>query len=74
MLLCLILLTSCSRKMVAIEPLEVVAPMHLAQVENVPAFEGKTNGELLEFTKFLQMMIEKQNINIKAIKSWLETL
>lgn len=48
--------------------------MHLVQVEKIASFEGKTNGELLEFVSTLQNIIDQQNINIKALKAWLETL
>lgn len=65
---------SCSTKTTAIEPVKIIAPVHLVQVEEVPNFLGKTNGDLLEYTKILQDTILKQNINIKAIRAWLETL
>ena len=64
---------SCSKK-IAIEPIKIIAPIHLVQVEELPNFLGKTNGDLLEYTKILQDTILKQNINIKAIRTWLETL
>ena len=48
--------------------------MHLVQVEKIPHFQGKTNGDLLEFTQDLQVIIAKQNINLKAIEAWFQTL
>ena len=48
--------------------------MHLIQTQDAPQFTGKTNGELLEFTRYLQSIIYKQNINLEAIRKWCETL
>ena len=64
----------CSRKIQAIEPPKIIAPMHLIQTQDAPKFTGKTNGELLEFTRHLQAIIYKQNINLEAIRKWCETL
>lgn len=66
--------SACSKKMQGIESPHIIAPMHLVQEEKIPDFEGNTNGEFLEFTRNLQSIIEKQNINLKAIRIWLETL
>lgn len=65
---------ACSRKIQAIEPVKIIAPLHLVQIQDLPHFSGSNNGELLEYTRLLQNTLTKQNINTKAIKTWLETL
>lgn len=69
----MLLLSSCTKVLEKTKIEYVVPPEEWMMSEEIPAFTGETNGDLIDYTLDIYERLERANIHLDSILEWSRT-